>query len=71
MKPNDTVSFTETYYTSAKVLARRVVWGRVIDIYEHPGDRDGHIFKGVYVQIRTVGGDTVVVMFDDINTVMP
>lgn len=56
VKVNNRVSWIETYKTAGDVIAQRTVWGTVLDIYDHPGDRDGHSINGTYVRVMPIGG---------------
>jgi hypothetical protein len=65
------VGWEETYFTSAQVLARRVVWGQVRDYYYHPGDADGHHIKGDYVFVLLQDGSDYFIHVNDIISVQP
>lgn len=65
------VGWEETYFTSAGVLARRVVWGQVRDYYEHAGDIDGHPIKGIYLNVFAQDGSDLFVHINEIISVQP
>jgi hypothetical protein len=64
LKPNDRVSWIETYHTSGNVIAQRIVWGTVIETVERSGDIDGFSIKGTYVRAVPVGGEGAVFILD-------
>lgn len=65
------VGWEETYFTSAQVLARRIVWGEVRDFYYHPGDSDGHHIKGDYAYVLLQDGRDYFIHLNDIISVKP
>jgi hypothetical protein len=60
VKVNDRVSWIETYKTVGNVIAQRMCWGTVLEVYDHPGERDGHSIKGQYVRVMPVAGGSSV-----------
>ena len=67
------VGWAETYRTCGNVIAQRTEWGVVLNVFDHPGGRDGFPIQGTYVLVdqESIGRGRGAVLVSDLHTVCP